>query len=499
MSREKLLQYISKSIEYIFLVIFIVLSFFSLFHFERYPLGFQHSIFKTVVFCLVTMAILWGGTWIYEKIPFNMRKWIGLGLVGILIIIQFAYFLKTLSEIGWDAQELNNAAIYGMYNGYYFARYPNQLLPFFLLRGWLYTVKWVPFLSSLRKLEILNLIMVDWAILMLYLVAQKMLSKKKAFQVLVIAILLIGFHPTLSTIYTDTLAMPFPIGCILGLVMAKDAKEKREKLCWAVFAGAMIGIGYYIKPTVVIVAIALAIIGIVYADSEILQKDLPSFWGAVVSLCIVLLVIGLALSPIRTKVVEENPGNIPKSMLHFIGLGLSNLEDDPSGYGGWNEPEINWTNDHIKDDNYKQEALEHIWERIKEYGWLGYPEHLFNKLVWAGNDGTFFYGLEGEFHMEEQSRPDSLRGKLQNSLYIETEFYQKWYSSWMQGVWLAICIFCVMAFQKKEFNFWMSTGKLSIIGLFLFLLIFENRSRYLFLYLPILLLVSVQNRILERK
>lgn len=496
---EKLLQYISKFIDYLFLIIFVILSFFTLFHFERYPLGFQHSVFKTVVFCLLTMAILWGGTWIYEKIPFNMRKWIGLGLVGILIIIQFAYFLKTLTEIGWDAQELNNAAIYGMYNGDYYVRCPNQLFPFLLLRGWFVLVKWVPVLSFLRKLEILNLIMVDCALGMLYFSVKKICSSRQAFQCLLLAILLIGFHPTLSTIYTDTMAMPFPIGCIFGLLMAKDARSKSGKMLWSIFAGIMAGIGYYVKPTAIIIVIALAIAGIVHKNSEIIQKNVLSLLCAVAGFLIVLLVIGLILSPIRTKLAEENPGNIPKSMLHFIGLGLSNLEDDPSGYGGWNEPEMLWTSAHIGDENYKQEALEHIWERIKEYGWLGYPEHLFNKLVWAGNDGTFFYGLEGEFHVEEQSRPDSLRGKLQNSLYIETAFYQKWYSSWMQGVWLAICIFCVMAFQKKEYNLWISAGKLSVIGLFLFLLIFENRSRYLFLYLPVLLLVAVQNRLLERK
>ena len=45
---------------------------------------------------------------------------------------------------------------------------------------------------------------------------------------------------------------------------------------------------------------------------------------------------------------------------------------------------------------------------------------------------------------------------------------------------------------KKEYNIYNGVAKLSILGLLLFLLLFENRSRYIFLYLPVLL-VSIES------
>lgn len=170
-----------------------------------------------------------------------------------------------------------------------------------------------------------------------------------------------------------------------------------------------------------------------------------------------------------------------------MALGLSVPDENTSGYGSWNETEVKWMQQHINDLNYTQEAIEHIKDKLIAFGCIGYVQHLVDKLIWAGSDGTFFYGGEGDFHLEEQSSQNTLRGKLQNAFYIETDFYQKWFSSWLQGVWLLICIRGTLSYFKKDDNIFTSIAKLSIIGLFLFLLLFENRSRYLFLYLPVLL------------
>ena len=57
----------------------------------------------------------------------------------------------------------------------------------------------------------------------------------------------------------------------------------------------------------------------------------------------------------------------------------------------------------------------------------------------------------------------------------------------MQGIWLFICIRAIISCFPQKYNKFNGIAKLAIEGLFLFLLIFENRSRYLFLYLPVLL------------
>ena len=151
-----------------------------------------------------------------------------IAIAFILMVIQAGLFLKILTPIGWDVFEVTNSAECGMYNGYYFARYTNNLFMQIMLSGWLKFLQPVTFLSALRKMELLNLFFVDIAIWMAVITAKKIYGVKAADRVFICSILLISFHPTLSTIYSDTLAMPFPIGVLCCTVYA-IREEKNGK------------------------------------------------------------------------------------------------------------------------------------------------------------------------------------------------------------------------------------------------------------------------------
>ncbi len=482
---------LEKCITIVFTAVFSICSFFTLFHFDTYPLGFKHSTIKTIVFCTIAFLLLAGYERLFNGSFSRKSNTIRIAIVFILIAIQMLFFLKVLTPVGWDAFEVTNSAECGMYNEYYFVRHTNNIFMQILLSGWLKILKPFSYLSALRKMELLNLVFVDAAIWMAVMTAKKLYGIKAADRVFISAVLLIGFHPTLSTIYSDTLAMPFPIGVLFSVVYAMEEKDRHKQLLY-LFAAGMLGIiGYHIKPTVLIIYIAMGILLLLRWKKDYMQKQM-----LVLAIAVILGagtasgLIAMITHPIKAELKAHYPDVIPLGVLHYMGLGLSNLSDDPSGYGGWNEPEVAWTQQHINHPNYPQEALAHIWDRIKEYGPIGYPRHLLNKLIWSGSDGTFFYGLEGEFHLETQSQLSTLRGWLQNGIYIETDFYQEWFSSWMQGVWLMICILCALSIFHPLDNAYSNTAKLSVLGLFLFLLLFENRSRYLFLYLPVLLIAA---------
>lgn len=486
MNNRKLLE---KSISIFFSLTFLICGFFTLFHFEKYPLGFNHNTIKTIIFASISFALSLG----YEKI-FNgstSKKAIAsrTAIAFLLLVVQILLFLKILTPIGWDAFEITNSAEYGMYNGDYFVRHTNNLFMQIILSDWLKVFKSVDFISNLRKMELLNLFFVDAAIWMSVMTTKKIYGMRAADRVFICSILLIGFHPTLSTIYSDTLAMPFPIGVLFCIVSARNTTVKWKQRVSICLAGIWGTIGYYIKPTVLIIYIAIGIVVLLRLKKEHLHRQFIlllfcAFSGSIIAIG----TVNLRMHPIKAELEEEYPDIVPLGILHYIGLGLGSLEDDPSGYGGWNEPEVQWTQQHINNSDYTQEALQHICDRIMSYGFIGYPGHLVNKLIWAGSDGTFFYGLEGGFHIEEQSPQHTLRGWLQNGFYIETSFYQNWFSSWMQGVWMMICIMGIFSIFQRPKTIYSSISKLSILGLFMFLLLFENRSRYLFLYLPVLLI-----------
>lgn len=446
----------------VFALVLAVCSFFTLFHFEIYPLGFKHSTAKTILFSITAFLLLAS----YERF-LNGRTSKKSNLIRVTIAlslaaIQILLFLKVLTPVGWDAFEITNSAECGMYNGDYFVRHTNNLFMQLMLSGWLKILKPIGFLSALRKMELLNLFFVDAAIWMSVMTAKKLYGIKAADRVFICSILLIGFHPTLSTIYSDTLAMPFPIGVLFFVVYAMEEKS-RKRFFYLFIAGILGIIGYYIKPTVLIIYIAMLILLFLHWKRDFIQKTALLLAAAVLlGICVSSGIIVMIEYPVKTQLKEQYPDIKPLGVLHYIGLGLGDLDDDPSGYGGWNEPEVDWTQQHINHPNYQKEALAHIRDRIKEYGVIGYPRHLFNKLIWAGSDGTFFYGLEGEFHLEEQSKVDTLRGRLQNGFYIETDFYQEWFSSWMQGVWLMMCILGAISIFRPSGSIYGSIAKLSV-------------------------------------
>lgn len=485
----KIKRTLEKSVAILFSIVFAICSFFTLFHFEKYPLGFNHSTIKTIFFALLAVGIMVGYEKLFNGSTSKKACTLRAAIAVILLMIQVLLFLKILTPIGWDALEITNSAEYGMYNGDYFVRHTNNLFMQIFLADYLNVLKFISFLSALRKMELLNLFFVDAAIWMSVATARKIYGAKAADRVFICSVLLIGFHPTLSTIYSDTLAMPFPIGALFSIIHAAYEKKRWKQVLYVCMAGVFGIVGYYIKPTVLIVFIAMSILIFLRWKKEYVQKQfLFLVIIFVLAASFTTGVVYIREQPIKEELKRQYPDIVPLGILHYMGLGLGSLEDDPSGYGGWNEPEVSWTQQHINNANYKQEALQHIGERIAAYGPIGYAGHLFNKLVWAGSDGTFFYGLEGEFHLEEQSPQSTLRGLLQNGFYIETPFYQNWFSSWMQGVWLMICIMSMLSVFRMSECIYSSIAKLSILGLFLFLLLFENRSRYLFLYLPVLLI-----------
>lgn len=479
---------LNKMIHTAFLIIFSICAFFTLFHFERYSLLFQHSISKTFLFCVTAAFIfmLWGYTLSGKNIQVCNR--IRITTIFILLTVQVLLFLKIITPIGWDVMEVVNSAEFGMYNGDYFVKYPNNLFLHLLLSFYLKMTGFIPYLSSLRKLELLNLFFVDISIFMSALTVKKIYGTAAADRVFISAVLLIAFHPTLSVVYSDTLAMPFPIGTLLCFVYGTKSDKTWKRILFFSAGAALCIIGCCIKPTVIIIAIAIIILSIFHWKRSFFSSNiLIPVLTAILAGSAVWGTVNLIELPVKRELEIQYPEIRPRDWSHHVALGLSVSGNNSFSYGSWNREEVQWMQQHINDSNYTQESINHIKDKLVEFGPAGYVCHLANKLIWAGSDGTFFYGGEGDFHAQEQSPQNTLRGKLQNAFYIETEFYQKWFSSWMQGIWLFICIRAIVSCFPQKYNKFDGIAKLAIEGLFLFLLIFENRSRYLFLYLPVLL------------
>lgn len=100
----------------------------------------------------------------------------------------------------------------------------------------------------------------------------------------------------------------------------------------------------------------------------------------------------------------------------------------------------------------------------------------------ANEDGSFSWKWEGNFFGEYRGLHNELAEKLQSFYYAEDN---KMIYNVLQSMWITlqilVCFFAIMLERKKKKELFIA---LALIGINLFLMIFEVRARYLFLYVP---------------
>ena len=144
---RKLTAFFENSIHIVFFIIALISSFFTVIHFPQYDLHFQHSIPETILSAFIAALIFF----LWDRLLKNKTKKatavIYLITCGLLLSLQIFLFLKVATPIGWDVMEVLNSAEFGMYNGDYFAKYPNNLTLRLFLSLYLKATSFLPFLS----------------------------------------------------------------------------------------------------------------------------------------------------------------------------------------------------------------------------------------------------------------------------------------------------------------------------------------------------------------
>ena len=211
----------------------------------------------------------------------------------------------------------------------------------------------------------------------------------------------------------------------------------------------------------------------------------------------------MSYSYIKTKnlgnmIREEDYEEYEMPMTHFLKIGLKEVDsgtDLPVKnrmlYGTYNDEDVITTMENDGKNAKVKENLETVKQRLKDYKLTGYMKFLYNKGNWILADGTFFFGQEGSFWTSEHYNKTKLGVLLQQLINNRTNKYQKITANVFQTVWLLILLGLVCSYTKKDENNYLIISKITIIGIVLFLLLFEGRSRYLVNHIPIFIIVGI--------
>lgn len=405
----------------------------------------------------------------------SVMLWLNAFLGGILLFSSYHYYFRT----GWDAGVVIQEAVkiaegrFPELWNFYFDRCYNNIFITVIFSWVIRAGRLLPFGNDYLYLVMLQCVIWAYTGYLLYCVASQLFEQKRtAFLVWMVYVVLVGMSPWVAVPYTDTAAMPVVITLLYLWLKGRIS----------FFFGFLTIVGYFIKPQVVILVIALALMKVV--DTDIERKRQKKF-GKQVGWLAAGLAVGWVLAyagqtSSHIVITGEDSFGIP----HYLMLGLNEETD-----GIFSDSDFLFSQSFSTKAERNQANLQEINNRLKNMGAMGLMRHLKNKLLVAYEDGTFAWGSEGGFFTElYYSGLPALREKFREFYIPEGKNY-KLFLNLEQCCWMAVLFLATFTFtgNKKDKRF--PVLALSVIGATLFEMLFEVRARHLFLYIPIFLLL----------
>ena len=329
--------------------------------------------------------------------------------------------------------------------------------------------------------------MISVAGFVMCMAVRKMLRKPAA--VLAAFFLYIGCvcaTPWKTAPYTDMFAVLFPVLCLSIYVFCCHEKRSVKKcLLWVLILVSAIA-GALVKPTVLVVLIAIVVMEILQ-DVTHLRKQ----WKLLsIKICL-LVAAGVLLTASKNYIYEEAGYSVNENAAvtyhHYLLMGLN--EETTGGY----HPDVLAFHGKFATPKERIPAQwEAIGEELAAKGVWGYLDFIKRKMVMTFNDGAFGWGREGDFSYDAYPvLTDASYAVFLRDVFWPDFLYSGRFNTYSQLVWLLmLCTIPGLCLVDKNNRHLAVTMALSILGIILYLMLFEARSRYLLCFLPLFVMAA---------
>ncbi len=424
-------------------------------------------------------------------ILYKLLKKINLSINKIFIICMIIYlFFQLLTIIflkvnpSWDFEAVFNIVSNSL-NGetsiassIYLYQFQNNVIYAYLLKFLLLPFAIFKISNFLIPAMIINAIILDIGIIFIYKTI-KLLFNDQINKLFII--LLFAFQPILlyvPIIYTDTMAFCF-VAIILYLTIYllsfenKDNRKISKDLIVSALLGIFFGIGMQVKFTIVILLIAFIII-ILFKKG--IKQSIKNISIILTCLLLVTIVIKVFIN-IRFDKETLNQNQVP--ITHWIMMGLSN-------YGNYNAEDYKLTfqsgdyNDKIEFN--KKETSKRLKDHINKHDLIKFYT---KKTAYLWNDGSYY--------LPELLRLAENKNIIHEFVLSDGKYFNIYiYYLQIKHMFMLITLLLIPILSKGEKDNKVIKNYLltAIIGYFLFFMIWEVSSRYLFHILPLLLITS---------
>ena len=407
-------------------------------------------------------------------------------LIPILFFLSRNYSFKT----GWDPNKILNASQLIAKNEYkalektYFSMYPNNILITKVFSLAFKLAEFTKISNGYNYILLLNCFIYAWTGFFIYKIVNYLLDNNNiSIMAWLIYVLLIGFSPWIIIPYSDSLALGIVTLETFLFFCAIKCKNKKRILFLVLLLTTSV-FGYYIKPQCIIIIISIFIISILYFFEKKLycKKEIKQYM-----LYIIVILITIIFSIFMVKsIINKGSYEINKEkkfgINHFLMMGWNE-----EGGGIWYLDDLLFSKSFNSYDERNKANIQEFKSRIKNMKFKGIIKHVIRKTLTNYNDGTFAYGKEGNFYLEDYNTGNIQLRKILSNIYKENGKQYWIFKQIMQILWITVLFFNIFSFSKNKK---IQVLQLSILGLTLFELLFEARARYLLAYAPIYIIIA---------
>lgn len=357
----------------------------------------------------------------------------------------------------------------------YIIKYPNNYAIMFFLAA-IYRLAFLLGGSIPDFLPVaVNIIAIDLSVFLTVMLSRKLLGKRAAVITLLLCVLFAPYYTLVTYYYTDTLSMPFLIGGVTLLLYVIDCEKRTKKYALAVLCGLLMFEGFKMKGSLII----LFIVGIVYLFLKLRAKK---------ALCLALaLCVGFGSGCLLFKstvkaanlCTEQEEYETQYPYTHWVMMGLR-------GNGGFSKTDSLFTKSFPNLDAKTEANLSEIGARLEKMGKTGLLKHLVKKAVWTWEDGTYYSSRI----LENYDRRCLLHSFVLNDGRFHFPFYA--FTCGLQLFLIfGMIISAIKNFRNPELNAF-SLMRGLVFAIFVFLLIWETRSRYILNFTPMFMLLATE-------
>ncbi len=388
----------------------------------------------------------------------------------IFFVFQIIILLNIKYNTGWDVKYIKDAVDTYIKNGNiinndYLTMYPNNLL----LVGILAILAKLPFIGKYYITTLIfNTAIVNISVLFSSLSMKNYHSNKAGILIYLFTIPLILLNPWFVIPYSDTFSFLFI--SIICYIYSKTEKKQKD-LYLIVFLSIF---GSFIKPTVIIPIISIIICELLYKKNK-QYKNYKNYIIVFFSIISALLLKDCIINNLNFRPVS---GKHSMTMFHYLAMGQNN-----NTFGTYNYmDEMNSYNHGIKYD------INQFKSRFKKNIGSNHINLLINKTAIAFGDGSFGWGSYGTFFSNKESK--KIKNNVFQELYYENGKYYDCFLYISNLIFYCLLLFLPFILLKKinKNELFLIT---TFIGLFVFILIFEPHSRYIYSFSSIIISISL--------